>query len=42
MKIAVVGPGAMGTLFTLLLSKAGHDLHLLDKDAGRAAALSQK
>jgi 2-dehydropantoate 2-reductase len=41
MKVAVIGPGAMGTLFAVLLSKAGHDLHVLDKDAARAAALSK-
>ncbi len=40
MKTTVVGPGAMGTLFSVLLANAGHEVHLLDKDPARAAELS--
>ncbi|MFH1867425.1 MAG: 2-dehydropantoate 2-reductase [Candidatus Omnitrophota bacterium] len=41
MKIAVVGPGAMGSLFAAFLtrSKAKHDVWILDKDADRAKKL---
>ncbi len=42
MKIAIVGPGAMGSLFAAFLSKAKEDIWLLDKDAKRAAAISEK
>jgi len=44
MKIAIVGPGAMGCLFAALLarSKAGHDVWLLDNDGVRARRLMRK
>jgi 2-dehydropantoate 2-reductase len=42
MKTAVVGPGAMGTLFSVLLANAGHEIHVLDKNPARAALLSKK
>ncbi|MFA5362664.1 MAG: 2-dehydropantoate 2-reductase [Candidatus Omnitrophota bacterium] len=41
MKIAIVGPGAMGSLFAAFLSKAKEEIWLLDKDAERAAAISE-
>lgn len=42
MKIVIVGPGAIGTLFATLLakSKAGHDVWVLDKDPQRAKRLN--
>ncbi len=40
MKITAVGPGAIGTLFGVLLAKAGHQVHMLDKDPARAARLA--
>ncbi|MDD2702944.1 MAG: 2-dehydropantoate 2-reductase [Candidatus Omnitrophica bacterium] len=40
MKIAIVGPGAMGNLFAAFLSRAKEEIWLLDKNAGRAAAIS--
>jgi 2-dehydropantoate 2-reductase len=40
MKIAIIGPGAMGCLFAAFLSKAKEEVWLLDKDAERAAAIS--
>ena len=40
MKITIIGPGAMGTLFGVSLSGAGHEVQLLDKDPARAKALS--
>lgn len=42
MKIAIVGPGAMGCLFAAMLtrSKAKHDLWLLDKDPERAKKIN--
>lgn len=39
MKIAVVGPGAIGLLIAALLSKTKEDVWLLDKDAQRAARI---
>ena len=41
MDIAVVGPGAMGLLLSALLREAGHDVVLVDKDAGRADRVSR-
>jgi len=38
MRIAVVGGGAMGSLFAALLTRAGHDVSLLDRSAERADA----
>ncbi len=42
MKIVIVGPGAIGSLFAALLSKskAGHEVWILDKDPQRAKRLS--
>lgn len=43
MKIAVIGPGALGSLFAAGISRtADHDLWLLDHDARRAARLDNK
>lgn len=42
MKIAVVGPGAMGCLFAALLSRAGHELWLIDRDSPRASQLARE
>ena len=44
MKIAIVGPGAMGCLFAALLarSKAKPEVHLLDEDAARARKIARK
>ena len=40
MKIAVVGPGAMGCLFAALLTEAGHRVWLLDRSAERARKIA--
>jgi len=44
MKIAIVGPGAMGCLFTALLTrtKLSNDIWLLDKDPERAKRIKAK
>jgi 2-dehydropantoate 2-reductase len=42
MNIAVVGPGALGSLFAALLGRAGHEAWLLDHDAPRAALLAAR
>lgn len=42
LKTAVVGPGAMGTLFGVFFAAAGHDVHMLDRDPRRAEALAAK
>lgn len=42
MKIAVVGPGAMGCLFGAMLSQAGHELWLIDRDSKRASQLARE
>jgi len=42
LKIAVVGPGAIGCLFAGLLVKAGHKVTLLDHRPARARILSRK
>jgi 2-dehydropantoate 2-reductase len=41
MKIAVIGPGAIGCLFAGLLGRAGHEVWLLDRDPGRARQLAR-
>jgi len=41
MKIAVVGPGAMGCLLAAFLTRAKCEVWLLDKDSSRAARLNQ-
>lgn len=40
-KIAIVGAGAMGSLFACLLHRAGHSACLLDKDRERVEAIKQ-
>ncbi|MFO7870966.1 MAG: 2-dehydropantoate 2-reductase [Kiritimatiellia bacterium] len=40
MKIVIVGPGAIGSLFAALLSEAGNEVVLLDKDAERARVIT--
>jgi len=40
-KIAILGPGAMGCLFAGLLREAGHDIWVLDKSPERARRLFQ-
>ena len=42
MRIAVIGPGAIGTLFAALLFRAGHEVWLLDRDPERAARLNTR
>ncbi len=42
MKIAVIGPGAMGLFFTACLQQAGHPVHLLDHRPERAAHLNRE
>jgi len=42
MKIAIVGPGAMGCLFAAFLAKSKEELWLLGKDKERAAKISQQ
>jgi 2-dehydropantoate 2-reductase len=42
MKIAVVGPGAIGCLFSALLSQAGHEVWLIDRQPGRARLLGRR
>jgi 2-dehydropantoate 2-reductase len=41
MKIVIVGSGAMGCLFAVLLTESGHEIWLLDKYPQRAKKLSQ-
>ncbi|MBF0477605.1 MAG: hypothetical protein HQK59_17630, partial [Deltaproteobacteria bacterium] len=41
MKIAVIGPGAMGLLFTAKLAEAGYNATLVDHRPDRAAALAR-
>lgn len=40
-RIAIIGPGAMGCLFGGLLARAGHEVIFLDRDPGRARAISR-
>ena len=40
-KIAIVGPGAMGCLFASLLSEAGHEVWLLDRSPQRAREIAR-
>jgi len=42
MKIAVVGPGAMGCLFAAFLSKSDEDVWILDKQKERAQQINQQ
>ncbi|MFH0826306.1 MAG: 2-dehydropantoate 2-reductase [Candidatus Omnitrophota bacterium] len=41
MKIVIVGPGAMGSLFAAFLSKSKEDVWILDKSKERAAQIHQ-
>jgi len=41
MKIVIVGPGAIGSLFAAFLSKSKEDIWLLDKHPARAAQINQ-
>lgn len=38
----IVGPGAIGTLFGAYLARAGHDVRVLDHEAGRAALIAER
>jgi len=40
-KIAVVGPGAMGCLFAVMLQEAGNHVVLIDRDARRAREINR-
>ncbi|HSR35723.1 MAG TPA: 2-dehydropantoate 2-reductase, partial [Desulfurivibrionaceae bacterium] len=42
MRIVIVGPGALGSLFAARLSLGGHDVRLLDHDPNRAALLQEQ
>jgi len=42
MKIVIVGPGAIGSLFSAFLAKSGAELWLLDKDKERAHKINQQ
>jgi len=42
MKIAIIGPGAIGCLFAGLLGRAGHEVWLLDRNASRARQLARR
>jgi len=42
MKIAIVGPGAMGNLFAALLARKKEEIWLLDKDAERAKKIAKE
>lgn len=42
MKIVIVGPGAMGCLFSAFLSKAKEEIWLLDKNKERASQINQQ
>lgn len=42
MKIAIIGPGAMGLLFSAFLTKSKEEIWLLAKDKDRAAEISEK
>ena len=42
MKIAVIGPGAMGCLFAAFFAEAGGDVWLLDHDPDRAKLLNEE
>jgi 2-dehydropantoate 2-reductase len=42
MRIAIVGPGAIGSLFAAMLSRGGHEVWLIDRHAERARLLSRR
>ncbi|MFH1777759.1 MAG: 2-dehydropantoate 2-reductase [Candidatus Omnitrophota bacterium] len=41
MKVAIIGPGAMGCLFASLLIRAKHEVWLIDKNSERAQKIKQ-
>jgi len=41
-KIAIVGPGAIGCLFGAMLSRAGHEVWLIDRRPERASVLDRR
>lgn len=41
MKIVIIGPGAMGCLFSAFLAKSKEEIWLLDKDKDRAARINE-
>jgi len=41
-KVAVVGPGAIGSLFGGMLSRGGHEVWMVDRQAERARTLSKR
>lgn len=41
MKIAIIGAGAMGSLFACFLHRAGHEIWLFDKDEERVRAIQE-
>ena len=42
MRTVIVGPGAIGCLFAGLLTRAGQNVALLDKDPARAAHIAER
>ncbi len=42
MKIAIIGPGAMGSLFASLLGRKEHEVFILDKNKERASLINSK
>ncbi|MEW6594992.1 MAG: 2-dehydropantoate 2-reductase [Thermodesulfobacteriota bacterium] len=42
MRVVIVGPGALGSLFAARLALAGHDVRLLDHNSKRAALLHEQ
>lgn len=42
MKIAVIGPGGIGCLFSTLLSEAGHEVWLIDRRPDRASLIARE
>jgi 2-dehydropantoate 2-reductase len=42
MRIAIIGPGAMGSLFAAHLSRAGNQVWLLDRDPRRARLIARR
>lgn len=42
MNIAMIGAGAMGSLFGALLLESGHDVHLISRDEPHVAAINER
>ncbi|TAL17352.1 2-dehydropantoate 2-reductase [bacterium] len=40
MRIAIIGPGALGSLFAALLARSGHFVRLVDRDSARAEKIN--